>query len=128
MLVFLILLRLYLKNIKTKNQQIVYDHLNKLYSTPNSINLIMGTGEGKSYIGDMIATSYAKRILIIVPNSAIMQSHYKIYNTAGYETGCWGAGMKLKRTVTIGIINSLIKCDKDWFDFDFIIFDILIFF
>lgn len=113
----------------SNNQRVVYEHLNQHYARPNGAVLVMRTGEGKTYLARALAKQWGRRVLVVVHNEEIMNTTYDVFRGTGWSVSCLGGGhgavMNSDQgpTVVIGIIHTLIKMPKTWFDFDFVIYD-----
>jgi superfamily II DNA or RNA helicase len=124
----------------TKNQEIVFEKLKQVYSEPNGCNLIMRTGEGKTFLGMKLIEFLKCKTLIVTHSREIAMTWEKYMNSfysflpcknesekekqgKNEKIGTMFTNNKNKRDITVGVINTLLKQPKEWFDFDFIIYD-----
>lgn len=98
----------------------------------NSVNLVMGTGLGKTYISCFIIRSLAVKTLVVLPNQAILDDWHDALEYCipdaqiGFQTG----KKKKDGDIILTIVNSLLREEinniyyKTWFkQFGFSIFD-----
>lgn len=111
----------------SENQQIVVNELTSQMREPTGRTLIMATGQGKTYVGLKMIEVLARRTLIVCHNCEIARTWETLVTNClphPEQAGKWGDGTKIKASVTVGIIHTLIKEPHTWFDdFDFIIYD-----
>ena len=133
----------------TKNQEVVFEKLKQIYSIPNGCNLIMRTGEGKTFLGMKLIEFLKCKTLIVTHSREIAMTWEKYMisflsahsSSVGEEKGeekdeggdekgkqCEFIGTmftkkKNKQNITVGVINTLLKQNKEWFDFDLVIYD-----
>lgn len=148
----------------TKNQEVVFEKLKQIYAKPNGCNLIMRTGEGKTFLGMKLIEFLKCKTLIVTHSREIALTWEKYLFSfsspplrGGYEKegslreeminnntssdpsrsdgedpltmrsivkiGTMFTKKKNKQNITVGVINTLIKQQKEWFDFDLVIYD-----
>ncbi len=145
----------------TKNQEVVFEKLKQIYSAPNGCNLIMRTGEGKTFLGMKLIEFLKCRTLIVTHSREIAMTWHKYMISFSFalcakegskeindnylqnishtpllhpllpkakeekakEIGTMFTKCKNKKAITVGVINTLLKQPKEWFDFDLVIYD-----
>lgn len=116
------------------NQQSVLDYLCANRFAPESItagrasaNLKMPAGSGKTRLGLGLAKAMGFKTLVVVPTEYLMlqwKEEYEDMFGEGYVAGLYSGKYKTDGHVVIGIINSLLRAPREYFDsFGLVIFD-----
>lgn len=116
------------------NQQSVLDYLHANQFVQESIvsgranaNLKMPAGSGKTRLGLGLAKVLGLKTLVVVPTEYLMlqwKEEYEDMFGDGYVAGLYSGKYKVDGHVVIGIINSLLRAPREYFDsFGFVIFD-----
>ena len=107
----------------SKNQEVVFEKLREHFSRPNGCNLIMATGQGKTFLASALIGALQCRTLVVTHSQEISATWVSILGSGGGCVGEFNGKKKTAGDVVVGVINSLVKQPPSWFDFDFVIYD-----
>lgn len=108
----------------SNNQAIVYKYLREKYAVPFCCNLIMDTGQGKTYMALKLSAYIGRTTLIICPTREIAYTWYGLEKLFNITFGFIGDGKNIEGDITIAIIHSIVKKPKEFFKkYEFTIYD-----
>ncbi len=108
----------------SNNQKIIYEKLVELYARPFGCNLILGTGQGKTYIATKLIQYIKRPTLIVTHSKEIAAEWFKVLSKyLGLQPGMMSGNKKEYSVVTVGTIQTLIKQPKEWFNYEFVVYD-----